>query len=153
MQMCERLLLDHPNKLNGKVNPLHKAIIFCLTAQSQELRKRCRPCVKKLVSVLGGTQLALSLLKEFTVFLDSAKVQLLESEKENKGNDTGGSGAEISPRTLVHCVTTLCSGTNLTPEDAQLIARDSLICCHHPSLSKYGCLLLFNKYIAQSLSL
>ncbi|XP_021942062.1 eIF-2-alpha kinase activator GCN1, partial [Zootermopsis nevadensis] len=136
MQLCERLLLDHAHRLNGKANPLHKGIIFCLTAPSSSLRLRCRPVVKKLVSVLGGTQLARSLLKEFTRFLETAKIQSGESVKENKdGPDTGsGGGGEITAKVAVNCIITFCSGSNLVPEDAQLLALDSLISCHHPAI-------------------
>jgi len=139
MQLCERLLLDHAHRLNGKANPLHKGIIFCLTASSSSLHLRCRPVVKKLVSVLGGTQLARSLLKEFTRFLETAKIQSGENAKENKdGSDAGsgcsGGGGEITAKVVVNCITTFCSGSNIAPEDAQLLALDSLICCHHPAV-------------------
>jgi hypothetical protein len=136
MQLCERLLLDHAHRLNGKANPLHKGIIFCLTAPSSSLRLRCRPVVKKLVSVLGGTQLARSLLKEFTIFLETAKIRSGEAVRENKdGSDIGpGGGVEITAKMAVNCITTFCSGSNLAPEDAQLLALDSLISCHHPAI-------------------
>jgi hypothetical protein len=95
--------------------------------------------VKKLVSVLGGTQLARSLLKEFTRFLETAKIQSGDTVKENKdGPDTGpgggGGGGEITAKVVVNCITTFCSGSNFAPEDAQLLALDSLICCHHPAV-------------------
>ena len=135
MQLCERLLMDHAHRLNGKANPLHKAIIFCMTAPSSSLRLRCRPVVRKLVSVLGGTQLARSLLKEFTRFLETAKIQSGDSVKENKdGPDSGGGGGEITAKVAVNCIATFCSGSNLVPEDAQLLALDSFICCHHPAI-------------------
>jgi len=110
-----------------------------LTASSSSLHLRCRPVVKKLVSVLGGTQLARSLLKEFTRFLETAKIQSGENAKENKdGSDAGsgcsGGGGEITAKVVVNCITAFCSGSNIAPEDAQLLALDSLICCHHPAV-------------------
>ncbi|XP_049938173.1 eIF-2-alpha kinase activator GCN1 [Schistocerca serialis cubense] len=131
MQLCERLLLDHPHKLNGKANPLHKAIIFCMTSPASKVRQHCHASVKKLVSVLGGTQLAVSLLREFTKFLDSPRIQR-EAVKEIEGSDT--SGMDMSPKVLVNCITTFCAGANLVPEDAQLLAFECLICCHHRSV-------------------
>ncbi|KAJ4427091.1 hypothetical protein ANN_24706 [Periplaneta americana] len=155
MQLCERLLMDHAHRLNGKANPLHKAIIFCLTSPSSSLRLCCRPIVKKLISVLGGTQLARSLLKEFTRFLEAARIPAGDSLKENRdcpdtGTVGGGGGGEeeevvvvgvgggsvneITAKVAVNSVITFCSGSNLAPEDAQLLALDSLICSHHPMI-------------------
>jgi hypothetical protein len=97
--------------------------------------------VKKLVSSLGGTQLARSLLKEFTRFLETAKIQSGETVKESKEvPDTGsggGGGGEIPAKVAVSCITTFCSGSNIVQEDAQLLALDSLICCHHPAIGLY----------------
>jgi hypothetical protein len=98
--------------------------------------------VKKLVSALGGTQLARSLLKEFTRFLETAKIQSGESVKESKeGSDTGsggtGGGGEIPAKVAVSCITTFCSGSNIVQEDAELLGLDSLICCHHPAIGLY----------------
>jgi hypothetical protein len=99
--------------------------------------------VKKLVSSLGGTQLARSLLKEFTRFLETAKIQSGETVKESKeGPDTGsggggGGGGEIPAKVAVSCIVTFCSGSNIVQEDAQLLALDSLICCHHPAIGLY----------------
>nr|CAD7392316.1 unnamed protein product [Timema cristinae] len=126
--LCERLLLDHIDKLNGRTQPLHKAIVYCLTAPSSSLRLRCQPVVRKLVSTLGGTQLARSLLKELTRFLETARVHSIDSDKES---DSGG---EMSAKVLVSCITVLCSGANLVAEDRQMLALDSLICSHHPAI-------------------
>lgn len=48
--------------------------------------------------------------------------------------DSGGGIGQFdySPQILSHCIITLCSGSNLQPEDAQHLILDSLICCHHP---------------------
>nr|CAD7442358.1 unnamed protein product [Timema bartmani] len=126
--LCERLLLDHIDKLNGRTQPLHKAIVYCLTAPSSSLRLRCQPVVRKLVSTLGGTQLARSLLKELTRFLETARVHSIDPDKE------GDSGGEMSAKVLVSCITVLCSGANLVVEDRQMLALDSLVCSHHPAI-------------------
>ncbi|XP_066998088.2 stalled ribosome sensor GCN1 [Anabrus simplex] len=132
MQLCERVLLDQPDKLDGRANPFHKAIIFCLTHPSSELRQHCRSSVRKLLSPLGGLSLAQCLLKEFTKFLDTAKVLSSDTEKENKDGVEAGGGGEINPKVLVDCIVTFCSGENKEPGGYKLLSLESLVCSHHP---------------------
>lgn len=74
MQLCERLLVDHCDRLTGPAAPLHHAIIHCVAAPSATLRKRCRPLLRRLVTSLGGTHIACHLLREFNRYLDTAKI-------------------------------------------------------------------------------
>ncbi|KAK7871251.1 hypothetical protein R5R35_007540 [Gryllus longicercus] len=137
LQLCERLLLDHPHRLNGKASPLHKAVVFCLTAPSSSLRTRCRPVVTKLVSSLGGTQLAKAFIKEFSRFVETGRTHRASAAAEGEveeGGGGGGGGGELSPQVLMQCVRTLCSGRSLSLEDAQSLALEALVCCHHPLL-------------------
>ncbi|KAG8223949.1 hypothetical protein J437_LFUL003757 [Ladona fulva] len=145
LQLCERLLLDHGQALENAWpsskphNPFHRAVVSCLAhpGASHTVRKQREMVVKRLVSVLGGTQLARSLLAELTSFMETAKIKSPDPATENReGIDTGGviGGGEIPPKLLVECIVTLCSGSNITPDDAQLLAFDSMICCHHPAI-------------------
>lgn len=77
MMLCEQLLVSHVDRLDGRTNPFHHAIIFCLTCGSPSVRAHCRTIVKKMVSSLGGTKIARALLKEFTHCLETLKIQVL----------------------------------------------------------------------------
>lgn len=76
MQLCERLLLEYPERLNGKSEPLHRAILICLTASSSTVRRKCLISAKKIVGGLGGSILAGALLKDLLKFLELYKVQV-----------------------------------------------------------------------------
>ena len=76
MQLCEKLLLEHSDKLSGPLTPLHRAIIFCLISSDSSLRQRCYLVVHRLVSSLAGTQIASQLLTEFNKYLESTKFQV-----------------------------------------------------------------------------
>ncbi|XP_071447058.1 stalled ribosome sensor GCN1 [Hetaerina americana] len=145
LQLCELLLLDHGQALDNvwpsskPHNPVHRAVVTCLVhpGASHSVRKQREMVVRRLVSVLGGTQLARSLLAELTSFMETAKIKGKDADLENReGLDTGGvvGGGEIPPKLLVECIVTLCSGSNITIEDAHLLALDSMICCHHPAI-------------------
>lgn len=69
--LSERILLDYADRINGKGHPIHKAIIYCLTMPNYSVRHYTKTVVIRLVSVLGGTKLALSLIQEFATLLDS----------------------------------------------------------------------------------
>lgn len=66
--------MDHADRVNGKDQALQKAVLYCLTKASKNVRSLSRNIVKRLVSILGGTQLALSLIKQFSHVLESGKI-------------------------------------------------------------------------------
>lgn len=76
MQFCERLLLDCPERLNGKVGPIHRAVLICVTSSSPVVRRKCYGILRRMVAGLDGTVLARAILKDLVVFLESAKIQV-----------------------------------------------------------------------------
>lgn len=76
MNLSEQLLVNHVDKLQGRSHPFHHAIIYCLTCGSANVKIHSRNVVKKMVSTLGGTEIARALLKEFTHWLDTLKIQV-----------------------------------------------------------------------------
>lgn len=76
VRLSERLLLDHADRLNGKGHPLQRALLYCLINSGSSVRAHSRSVVKRLVSVLGGTKLALSLIKEFSLLLDTGNANI-----------------------------------------------------------------------------
>lgn len=139
MNLSEQLLVNHADKLDGCSQPFHHAIIFCLTCGSANARIHGSTVVKRMISTLGGTEIARALLKEFTQCLETLKIQYSKEPKENKENTDGGAGpgggAEATPQSLASCLTVLCSANGLTPEDAFFIAQDSLIASNHPAIA------------------
>ncbi|XP_046688091.1 eIF-2-alpha kinase activator GCN1-like [Homalodisca vitripennis] len=135
MQLCERLLVDHCDKLAvSGAGPLHRAVLHCCASPSAGLRQRCRPVLRRLVSSLGGTHTARHLLQELNKYLDTVKILTGENDKEAKEGGEPPPSGEVSSKILSDIVVTLCSGSNLTVEDRQLLALDALLPSHHPAV-------------------
>ncbi|RZC38970.1 translational activator GCN1-like, partial [Asbolus verrucosus] len=131
MQLCEKLLIEYPEKLNGKNSPLHRAVLHCVIFGSARVRRKCLTVLKRMVGGLGGPTLARALFKELQNFLETAKVQT-RMEKEYK--EQSDNATEVSPHVLVECITSLCSSPGLAPEHVQLLALDAFLPTHHPSV-------------------
>lgn len=130
MKLCETLLLDYPEKLNGKAGPLHRAIIMCITSSSSEARKKCISILQRMVNNLGGVTLSRAILKDLVQFLEVAKIQ----KRNMDAAENGDACNYISPHVLVQCIITLCSIKGLSQDDAQLLAIDALKPTQHPSI-------------------
>lgn len=128
MQLCETLLVEHPEKVKNPA-PLHKAILHCSTYSNTLVRRKCLTVLNRIVGSLSGAAIARALFKELQNFLDSNKViAKSEDQKENDNNSC------ISPHALIECITSLCSSSGLTTEDAHLLAIEALLPTHHPSI-------------------
>ena len=126
MQLCEKLLLDYRDKLNGKNSPLYRAVIHCVVLSSAKTRRKCLKILKRMVAGLSRAVLARALFQGLGSFLETVKMQ----NKIEKDQTDGGN--EVSPHALVECITSLCSSPNLPPEDVQLLALDAFLPAHHP---------------------
>ncbi|KAK4875808.1 hypothetical protein RN001_012230 [Aquatica leii] len=122
MYMCEHLLLEYPERLNGKAGPLYRAILICLTSASSNTRNKCLPCVRRIVSGLGGSVLAQALLKDLLKFLE-VKLQ----------NDSSEHNDSLSARIFIDCIQVLCSGTG-TADEIAAVALNALLPCHFPTI-------------------
>lgn len=63
MQLCEKLLVDYSEKLNGKHSPLHRAVLHCVIFGSATVRRKCLVVLKRMVGGLAGPSLARALFK------------------------------------------------------------------------------------------
>ncbi|CAG9834134.1 unnamed protein product [Diabrotica balteata] len=129
MQLCEVLLVQYPEKLK-KPEPIHRAVLYCTTVCSSSTRRKCLAILKRIVGSLSGAAIARSLFKELQRFLETNKVINEPKSEDNKESDNNF----LSSHTVVECITTLCSLSGLTTEDVQLLAIDSLLPTHHPSV-------------------
>lgn len=76
MQMCEHLLLEYPEKLNGKAGPIHRALLLCITLSSNKTRRKCFIILQNLIKGLNGTAIARAILKDLIDFLENTKIQV-----------------------------------------------------------------------------
>ncbi|KAF5292015.1 hypothetical protein FQA39_LY14132 [Lamprigera yunnana] len=121
--LCEHLLLQYPERLDGKADPLYRAILICLTISSSNTRKKCLSCVRRMVGGLGGSVLAQALLKDLLRFLAS-----------KQQSDCTDQIDSIPPHVLIECIQVLCSGT-ANIEEAEAVALDALLPSHFPTVT------------------
>lgn len=76
MYLCEKLLMEYSERLNGNVSPLHHAVLYCVILSPSSVRLKCIPILKRIVGSLGGTAIARALFKELLKILDTPKNQV-----------------------------------------------------------------------------
>lgn len=124
MYMIEKLVLDHGEKLNENADSVKKAILYILTRPDFKLRTQASSHLKRMLSALGGTSLACSLLKEFPSFVNNLKIKKLEKLENELEKD------EINLHVLLNCLLTICSGSNFDESDLQQLCFEALIPSH-----------------------
>lgn len=138
LQLCERLFLDHSHRLNSdsKSQMYHRATIAVLLSRSWRVRKRAQQTVRKLLSSLGGIDLAHGLLGELRVVINKHKVLPAEALQTETGELTELGRTYSTPRILLEALCVVCSvaGQWNDPADAAKMAMEILIVTHHPSI-------------------
>lgn len=122
-QLCEKLLVDYPEKIGNKTEPLLKAVIYSVLYPTAPTRKSCQSIVKNMVSSKDGDKIAITLLKQLDFLLDSDKI--------NFAND-GDNAIATTPHAVVEFITSVCSTTTWSSEDAQSVAIAALLPAHYP---------------------
>ncbi|CAH1802155.1 unnamed protein product [Owenia fusiformis] len=134
--MCtyiERLLLEHPQRLTDKLSQqLYKGMIFVLTRPAWRIRKQGQSSTKRILSALGGANVALGLLAQFRNFISTQQPIDWEIYDETEHAKC------IKPGILAACVQTICQVPGCEPAAAGSIVLHSLIDAHHP------CIVMFN---------
>lgn len=133
IQLSEILLVEYPEKLNKNAQPIHRAVLYCVTSPSSPIRRKCNVVLKRIVGSLSGISIARSLFKELQTLLDSNKIVIKSEVEEN--NQNNNNAFRIS-HALIECITTLCSSSGLTSEDFHLLAIDAFLPIHHPMVTK-----------------
>ncbi|KAG7480586.1 hypothetical protein MATL_G00057810 [Megalops atlanticus] len=137
LQLCERLFLDHSHRLtNSKSQMYHHAVVVVLLSRSWRVRKQAQLTVKKLLSSLGGSSLALGLLGELRVVINTHKVLPPELLLSESGELTDLGRSYTPPRILKEALCVICSvaGQQNDPAEAERLATEVLIVAHHPSI-------------------
>ncbi|XP_035228033.1 eIF-2-alpha kinase activator GCN1-like [Stegodyphus dumicola] len=133
MYVIEKLVLEHGH--NNDLSSLRKAILFLLTRPAFKIRMQATAHLKKMLSALGGIDLACGLLKEFPSFLNSIKIKSHDKREENENEADNN---EISVQILQSCIFALCSGSNWDESDVQQICFEALIPAHLGDLYNYN---------------
>lgn len=76
MNLCEKLLLEYSERLNGNTSPLHHAVLYCVILSPLNVRLKCIPILKRIVGGLGGTLIARALFTELLKVLQTLKAQV-----------------------------------------------------------------------------
>ncbi|XP_062310264.1 stalled ribosome sensor GCN1 [Osmerus eperlanus] len=138
LQLCERLFLDHAQRLNtsSKAQMYHRAILAVLLSRSWRVRKRAQQTVRKLLSSHGGSALAHGLLGELRLVINKHKVLPVELLLTEAGELTELGRTYSTPRVLKEALCVVCpvAGQWNDPAEADKMAMDILIVIHHPSI-------------------
>ncbi|KAL3857310.1 hypothetical protein ACJMK2_011991 [Sinanodonta woodiana] len=135
--LSERLILEYPQKMTDKVSrPYYKAIIFCLTRRSWAMRKFSISCVKKILSLLGGSSISLAFVEEFISVLKEQKLVEPDQEKGDgdKENVSQDQQKFIPPHILAQAIINITAVEKADPKDAESIALATLKPAHHPCI-------------------
>ncbi|KAG8189603.1 hypothetical protein JTE90_018959 [Oedothorax gibbosus] len=127
MYVIEKLVLDHGHLFNTESVVFKKAVLFIITRPSYKVRTQASVNLKKMLSALGGPELACTLLKEFPTFVDAIKVK---KQCKLEENEIEADSSEVSVQILQSCLFALCSGSNLLEQDIFNICLEALIPCH-----------------------
>ncbi|XP_012704734.2 eIF-2-alpha kinase activator GCN1 isoform X1 [Fundulus heteroclitus] len=137
LQLCERLFLDHAHRLNASKSQMyHYATVAVLLSQSWRVRKRAQQSVRKLLSSLGGSNLARGLLGELRVVINKHKVLPQDVLVSESGELTELGRSYVPPRVLLDALCVVCSAASQwgDPAEAENVAMETLIVAHHPSI-------------------
>lgn len=121
---AERILTKHFNAIKGNSEVLFKAIVQAITSNSAKVRSYVNTLLPKIIQSEDSVIYAQSILSEL-------EKSLTCNEFNSDSNDSGS----IS-NTLVEAIRLLCTLDNIKCSDAQSLALQLLIVCHHPSV---GC--------------
>ncbi|BES98076.1 translational activator [Nesidiocoris tenuis] len=134
--LCEVILLEHASNLLGGVGPINRALVLSLI-NGRSAKSQIHAILQRLFSSLQGTSIAVALLDQITEMLIGNRLQWSTPPKENSEAIDVSGCTEVKPRELVEAITTICSGSNLSWDDRQLLALRSVLACYHPFVG-YG---------------
>ena len=135
-------ILMSPENLNTpNINGWHKIITLGLTFDDSKTRKVSQICTKKVVSMLGGGKIIVSILQEFdTLFWKTPTIQLISDNAGDGGppGDVGASGTaatkiyEIKSAHVVRALIFLSSCVKLDSAESREVAMAMIRPAHHP---------------------
>lgn len=114
---CELLLSQHSARLGKGMSLVHQALVWCLVCSHSKVRIAAQASTKKLVSGLGGAQLATDLLNSLTTLTANNKIQVSISQR--------------SRPSLFHCLVIIMASQDLhARNENDLFTSLFLICVY-----------------------
>ncbi|XP_077457109.1 stalled ribosome sensor GCN1 [Stigmatopora argus] len=135
--LCERLFLDHAHRLNNNKSQMyHSATVAVLLSQSWRVRKRAKQTVRKLLSSLGGSNLAHGLLGELRAVINKHKVMPQDALVLDSGEPSELGRNYTRPCVLLNALHVICASASQwnDPNESENLAMKILVIAHHPSL-------------------
>lgn len=123
-QLCEKLLVEYPEKIGNRSEPLLKAIIFSALYPSTTIRQKCLVNIRKMVEGLSGAAISKAILGQLQTLLEPDKITFVKENSDNVFATT--------PNAVVQLITTLCSAQGLISEHAQSVAVAAVLPAHYP---------------------
>ncbi|KAH1001345.1 eIF-2-alpha kinase activator GCN1-like isoform X2 [Dendroctonus ponderosae] len=123
-ELCINLLVEYPNKIGNKIEPLLKAIIHCALYPKAETRLKSLSKVKAISAGSKGTQIKIALLTQLEVLLSNNKISF---SKDNSDNNIVSTAHALSG-----FITTLCSAVGVSAGDAHSLVISAILPCHYP---------------------
>ncbi|XP_066249177.1 stalled ribosome sensor GCN1 [Euwallacea similis] len=127
-ELCEKLLVNHSEKVETKSEPLLKAVINSSLYPSTPIRKKCFAIIERMLNSPNGAKISIALLKQLEVLLDCDKINLVE--------ENGDTVWATTPHVLVEFITNVCSLKNLSSENAQMVVMSALLPAHCPLVTR-----------------
>ncbi|KAK3760896.1 hypothetical protein RRG08_042111 [Elysia crispata] len=134
--LLERLISEFPSKMTETVaRPYYRALIFCLCRKSWAVRGAAISSTKRILALLGGAKIAISLIEEFKKVQQDQSLNDLThlSSKDEDGakSDAVDTNKVIAPRIMASALQAICAVEKVDPVDAEKIALISMIPAHH----------------------
>ncbi|GAB0090658.1 Translational activator Gcn1 [Sergentomyia squamirostris] len=125
MLLIEKLLLWHFDRLKGNTDVLYKAGVNCLTSPLTTVRYYSQELSRKIVNSDNGVTFISEFLGKLTAYMENAKI--------HQDSESGDDGS-IPTSAFIDAIDTLCTSKELDRVDAEVVALNCLLCCHHSAL-------------------
>lgn len=121
-ELCINLLVEYPNKIGNKTEPLLKAIIHCTLYPKADIRLKCLSKIKAMPADAKGTEIKIALLTQLEALLINNKISFSKDNGENNIASTA--------HALSGFITALCSAVDVSIGDAHSLVISAILPCH-----------------------
>ena len=132
VNLCESLLVDHSQRVGDKSRLLYRALIIALTRSSYTLRCRTALAVKKMIQPTQFNERVLSLVTEFTTFLDSVKIT--SGSKSLEEREVVIVVTDVDVHSLIYALQTICQVGKRDLKSYERLALAVFKAAHHPAI-------------------
>lgn len=130
--MCESLLVDHSQRIGDKCKDFYHALIVALTRPSYVLRSQTAAIVKKMISPVQFNERAISLITEFTSFLDTVKIRSGSRGPEEREAVIGV--CDVDVHSLIHALQIITQVGKRDTKNYERLALTAFKAAHYPAI-------------------